>query len=154
VIGTCVSYVQRRKDESIYGRKNKADRNRNNMFVKARVVRRGVRLCWGSISVMHDLDSFLLLHTDHLSCRNCCSNACCAKTSMLDEVCGRPRHASHDSARSWGSRVVQVEGGCRYSVEDCVSGLQCITGRQFLSPYVACPLQQHCLRPGTCAYPY
>ncbi len=73
---------------------------------------------------------------------------------MLDEVCGNPRHAWHDSARSWGSRVARVEGESRYSAEGRVSGVRRVEGRQFPFPYVARPLQQHRLRPGTCACPY
>jgi hypothetical protein len=87
----------------------------------------------GNTSGMHNLTEFWdVLITPVLS-KTVAHNACRARTLMLDEVCRRPRHAWHDSARSWGSRVLRVEGGCRYSVEGPVSGVRCVAGRQFPS---------------------
>ena len=73
---------------------------------------------------------------------------------MPDEVYERPRHAWHDSARSCGSRVVREEGERRCSAEGRMSVERRVGGRQFLSPYVARPLQQPHLRLETCACPY
>jgi hypothetical protein len=72
---------------------------------------------------------------------------------MLDEACESPHRAWHDSARSWGSRVVRVGGVCRYLAVGLLSGVRRVEARPFLSPYAARLLQQHRHRPGTCAFP-
>ena len=42
---------------------------------------------------------------------------------MPNEVYGSCNHAWHDFAQSWESRVVQVEGGCRYRAVASMSGV-------------------------------